>query len=192
MDGSPFSRRAFPASLWASKHNETSYLDKEPGTAAEDPILAGAAKSAWDSFSSSSVYRTMLLTGALFSSPKVRDMLNPAILMGAFLLAWAAYAYESRFNALADTVTPKRQAAMQALRRGKASLLSLSSTTTTAEVELLAADYEQLLREELAVRVIIPGIWVLEMDPIDRDNARQLLKMEVTNDYKLEPILPKR
>jgi hypothetical protein len=134
----------------------------------------------------------MLLTGALLSSPKVRDMLDPAILMGAFLLAWAAYAYESRFNVLADTVTPKRQAAMQALRRGKASLLSPSSITTAAEVELLAAEYERLLREELAIRVIIPGIWVLEMDATDRDNARQLLKMEVTNEYNLEDILPKR
>lgn len=150
----------------------------------------------WDSFGTSSLYRTLLFTGALLSSKSVRDFLGVlgcfSILMGSFCL----YYYDARFNYLVDVVTPKRQTALKALRAYKTKQLSTSmkeiddDSGTTTLSSLLNA-YETALREELATRVLIPpNIWVIEMDPTqeDRSAAPQLLGLRITDQYTLEKI----
>lgn len=148
----------------------------------------------WDSFATSSVYRTILFTGALFSSRSIRDFLGVpgclAILTGTFCL----YFYDTRFNYLVDVVTPKRQAALKAIRQFKTQQLSNSPTTSGENLQDLLDVYERELREELATRVLIPpNLWVIEMDPTqeDRSAARQLLGLQITDQYTLEPIVRK-
>jgi hypothetical protein len=167
--------------------NETIFQDDAGGK----PSAMDGLKQTWDSFTTSSAYRTILLTGALLSSPKVRDFIGIPVCIAIFLLAWAAFTYETRFNYLVDEVTPKRQQALRGLREAKTQQLSSSSASGNGDnIQGLASQYEDALREELATRVIIPGLWVIEMDPAheDRTAAPQLLGLEITDNYTLEPV----
>jgi hypothetical protein len=166
--------------------NET--FEADTAETVSDGPLANAKKM-WESFSTTSLYGTALFTGALLSSPKVRDVLGLPVCGSIFFLALALYTYETKFNDLCDRVTPKRQAALRHLRQAKTQQLT-SSEITAEDIRLLAAQYEEVLREELATRVIIPGLWVIEMDPDveDRAAAPQLLGLEITDKYTLEPV----
>jgi hypothetical protein len=143
----------------------------------------------WDSFAGSSAYRTVLFTGALLSSQKFRDLLGLSGCLAIFAGFWAVYTYEASFNYLVDVVTPKRQAAIRSVRQARTDQLS-SSSSTNEDIDFLLSQYEAALREELETRVIIPGLWVIEMDPEqeDRGAAPQLLGLEITDKYTLEPV----
>jgi hypothetical protein len=166
--------------------NET--FEADAAEMVSDGPLANA-KEMWESFSTTSAYRTTLFTGALLSSAKIRDILGLPVCVGIFVLTWALYTYETKFNELCDRVAPKRKLALQNLRQAKTQQLS-SSETTAEDIRLLAARYEEVLRDELATRVIIPGLWVIEMDPDveDRAAAPLFLGLEITDKYTLEPV----
>ena len=146
-------------------------------------------KETWDSFSSTNAYRTILLTGALLSSPRIREFLGLPICLGIFFLTWVAFRYESKFNDLCDVVTPKRQTALLNLRQAKARQLNAGASTKD-DIKLLAAVYEKMLREELETRTIFSGLWYIEMGPDveDRAAAPQLLGLRITDKYTLEPV----
>lgn len=146
----------------------------------------------WISFSSTPAYRTVFFSVLLLSSPKFRDLLGLPICSLIVLTTWALYTYETKFNDLCDRVAPKRQAALKALREAKAQQLT-SAVATEDDIELLSSKYEEALREELDTRVVIPGIWVIEMDADveDRTAAPQLLGLTITDEYTLEPLKKK-
>lgn len=140
----------------------------------------------------SSAYRTFLFTGALFGSRSIRDFLG---LPGCFLFASAVffvYYYETKFNYLVDIVTPKRQAALKAVRQFKTDQLSSSSSSmSNSSISDLLHAYEKSLRDELEARIIIPPtLCIIEMDASqeDRTAAPALLGLEITDKYTLEPI----
>jgi hypothetical protein len=150
--------------------------------------LAGLKKG-FDSFYSTSSYRTLLFCGALLSSPKLRDFIGIPGCIGIVAITWGIYTYDYRFNFLVDVVTPRRQVALRQLRDAKAAQLTSSPTDSEASIEELAAAYEEALREELSTRVIVPGLWVIEMDPTqdDRSAAPQFLGLDITEQHTLEP-----
>ena len=151
---------------------------------ASNPLID--AKGTWARFTTSSLYRTILVSGAFFTSPKIRSVISPPILVGLFLIALAVYTYQDRFDNLADLTGPRRQAALRNLRQAKAD--QLSSKASAEDISLYAKAYEDALREELAVRVIIPGIWYVRMDPNadDWSAAPQFLGLEITENYELK------
>jgi len=143
----------------------------------------------WESFATSSAYRTILFTGALFSSKSVRNFLGLPGCAAIAMAVFALYYYETRFNYLVDVVTPRRQAALKAIRQYKTDQLS-STSKGDADLQMLLDAYETYLREELRTRVIIPNLWIIEMDQTqeDRSAARQLLGLQITEKYTLEPL----
>jgi hypothetical protein len=149
-----------------------------------DPLTN--AKSTLDKFTSSSVYRTLLVSTPILLSSKIRSVVTPPILVGIVLIALVVYTYQDRFDNLADYSGPKRQAALRRLRQAKAD--QLSSKSTTEDIAKLAKEYEDALREELQVRVIIPGIWKIPLDPAadDWSTAPQFLGLEITENYELK------
>ncbi len=151
----------------------------------------------WDSFLTTSAYRTLLLTGALFSSKSIRDFLGIPGCLAILTSTFGLYFYDSRFNYLVDVVTPKRQKALRAIRQYKTQQLQIQSKyppptdgNDGATLQDLLDDYETILREELTTRVLIPpNLWVIEMDPTqeDRSTAPQFLGLKITDQYTLEP-----
>jgi hypothetical protein len=144
----------------------------------------------FDSFTTTGSYRTFLFCGAFLSSQKCRDFIGIPGCIGVVAITFAVYTYDIRFNYLVDAVTPKRQAALCQLRAAKAAQLTSRPTNDGPTLEELTAAYEEVLREELSTRVLIPGLWVIEMDPEqeDRSAAPQLMGLEITDQHTLEPV----
>jgi len=168
--------------------------DEEPLAAwsAERPPRASSLMEVWDSFLTSSAYRTLLFTGALFSSDKVRQFLGVPGCMAVVSISFGIYFYETRFNYLVDVVTPRRQAALKAIRQYKTQQLSVAYQNNNIQnLQDLLNIYEASLREELQTRVLVPPkVWVIEMDPTQEDwsAAPQLLGLKITDQYTLERI----
>lgn len=150
-------------------------------------------QSAWDSFATASIYRTLLFTAALSGSKSLRELIGAPGFFLIFIGSLAYNTYETTFDYLVDIVTPKRQAAVQAVRQAKTEKLtgrSQDEDFSQPNLETLLSNYEEALREELQTRVIVPNILVIRMDETQEDRAlaQQWLGLEITEDYRLVPV----
>ena len=157
-------------------------------------------KKAAEAVSMTGSYRTFLFCGAFLGSPKIRDFIGIPGCVGVVAITWAVYTYDTRFNYLVDQVTPKRQQALKLLREANADRYSSKKPSSPGDgkessksIDELASLYEEALQDELATRIIIPGLWYIEMDPTqeDRTAAPQFLGLEITKQHTLEPIAQK-
>lgn len=181
-------RRRHGLQLFMSNNNNVTLASSTNDDKQQETLDNKKLTTMMDSFLTSTAYRTFLLTGALFSSQNVRDVLGP---VGCFVFASSVFAFwyqEAKFNYLVDVVTPKRQAALQAIRQFKTQ--QLTSTTGETNLQDLLNLYESTLQEELQTRVLVPNLWKIEMDPLQEDwsEAPRLLGMKITDQYTLEPM----
>lgn len=144
-------------------------------------------KELFDAAVSSPFYRTFLLTVPLFTNPFLQRTFPLPVRFIILFIVLAANTYQSRSYEI-DVVAPQRWRNLQNLRDVKSR--QLSSGASMEDVEAAKTEYEETLRKEMALRIILPGLWVLPLDPgvPDMEASRQLLGLRITEKCELVPI----
>lgn len=158
-------------------------LRSEPdGSKSPQETLQKAA----DDFFSSAVYRTLLFTIPFLFNANLRAMIpNPLIFVTvAAILAFNTY--DMRSSEIKELFIPKRNTALQFLKKARADRLS---NPDGGGMDQALQDFEEALRRECQARVIVPALWVIPFTDTDsRQAAKSYLELEITDNCELIPL----
>lgn len=181
-----------------SASNETIASELEQSSFVQDnESIVDIVKKPFDWFFSSSLWTATLFLAPFISNSNLRQKLgdfasSPAC-AGFFILVASGYSLNNR---VADIVaaSDKKRDALVALRVTKGRQLSESGKVTKENLDMAVSSFEEALRTELALRVILPGLPRITayLDPIDQKDdlaaIRQFLGSEINEAGELVPI----